>query len=314
MSDMKFGLDVDSIALLLDFLAVVYEENFLEFPLRDLLDLDCWLSTVPAQVDGMDRTLSILDLMASVAGFTISASCVGCEDMPFDPISDEFRSVNKQIEELLSPLRGQDSSLKDQLDRMLVNAPKKCRHHPDYDPDFVAENAAVLDLSQAEANNEELSLLSVVVIALASSLLVLGVSFYFGTGFMASRRHRAWLHSLPPRRVATICVQQARQKKTDALVDSMSGPMFCGNAVPELVRWLVPCLLLVSTALFAAGFFTDAIGASIYLKLAGENMSVEQFTSSLGTTAKDMWKQDGQFLAVSCVCAEQWLVSFLAFV
>jgi len=305
VSDMKFGLDVDSVAVLLDFLAVLYEENFLQYPLGDLFDLDCWLSTVPASVDGMDRTLSILDLMASVAGFTMSASCVGCEEMPFDPISDEFRSVNKQIDELLSPLRGQNSSLQDQVDRMLVNAPKKCRHHPDYDPDFVAENAAVLDLSQSEANNEELSLLSVVVIALASSLLVLGVAFYFGSGFMASRSHRAWLHSLVPRRVATICVQQSRQKKTDALIDSMSGPMFCGNAVPELVRWLVPCLLLVSTALFAVGFFTDAIGASIYMKFAGENIAVEQFMSSLGTTTLDLWKQGGQFLAVSCVCAEK---------
>lgn len=306
MDDLEFGLDVSSLSVLLNFLAVLYEERFLDFPLRDVFEFDCWLSAIPVPVDGMNRTLSLQNVMASIAGFKLSASCFECADASFDAISEEFLSVNQAIGDFLSPLSRQDSLMHTQIDRWVVDAPKKCRHHPKYDPTYTTESAAdFLDLSQSDVEQEKVGTLYVVVVFLLVGLFVFGVSFHFTVKYMVARRHRVWLQSLEPARVATICAQQEQEKKEGSMVESMAGAMFRGAAVPLLVRRLVPLLLLVSTALFVAGFFGSTIGIAVFLKLAGEDLFVVGFNSALTDFLRDMWNGDAGFLAVrySCVRA-----------
>jgi len=134
VNDIAFEVDLDSAAILIDLFSVIYEDQFLAFPLEDIFDINCWLSAIAAPVSGLDeKTLTLRNLEATFAGIKLSASCPECTPV-FEPLSVMFESVNREIKDFLSPFLGDESVLQKEIDRMLVDAPKKCRHHPDYDP------------------------------------------------------------------------------------------------------------------------------------------------------------------------------------
>ena len=157
---------------------------------------------------------------------------------------------------------------------MLLHAPKKCIHHPDYEPGEEVVISSDLDLSQSTAPEAKTSILFTLNIALLFALPVfLGVSLLCSS-LVVAHRHRVWLRSLEVDSVADLYEAQEEKKKRQRLINAAAGPMVIGEGVPTGVRWLVPLMIIASTGLFCIGFFVNGIGGSLFVQLAGADVLV----------------------------------------
>lgn len=127
---------------------------FLSFPLGDALDLNCWLAalqSVPLDENGVSidptspRGASVVDLAIGIEALKIGTSCVSCESFGTTLLPElqlimenqgAFTTLASRVPEAVETL-AKSNSVQTTLDRMLVNAPKLCPSHPEYDENAV---------------------------------------------------------------------------------------------------------------------------------------------------------------------------------
>lgn len=307
VNDMALMVDLSELAVLMNIFAVVDEGSFFDFPLRDIFDANCWLATILPPKEGMeDMTLSLEDIDVTAERFELSARCHNCTDSGFEPVSEVFPAMtglDGLVDKLLFPLLESDSFIQEELNQLILDAPSKCRHHPDYDPTIekssVGEN---LDLSQSGTALKEMTPELIAAITLMVGLAVVAAAFFYGAHRVVERRHRTWLQSLEQDRIAALCVAQENEKKRQSLVNAAAGAMFRGEAIPLRIRWLVPVMMLASTGLFCAGFFVIGHDVFVSLSLAGGELFVLSSPNNLFQICKDFWQPGSEFLAVRSDC------------
>jgi hypothetical protein len=91
----------------------VAESRFYGFPLRDILDVNCWLAMIPApgldqygiRIDDVEATASLEELAASVAGLNLNVSCIECSS-PRLPELTELLSKAEAQEDITVAVNG----------------------------------------------------------------------------------------------------------------------------------------------------------------------------------------------------------------
>ena len=78
------SLDLNSANVILMAMMKVAESKFYGFPLRDILDYNCWLAMIPApdldrygvRVSGEEATMALEKLAATVASLNLNVNCI----------------------------------------------------------------------------------------------------------------------------------------------------------------------------------------------------------------------------------------------
>jgi hypothetical protein len=156
-----------SATLQADIFALVDASRFLHFPLKDVLNTQCWLALVPAPaldkngevVVGSEPTFLLSDFVMSLKSLDFSIDVI-TNTSPGVTIIPEFFQLFKTIggidtlrrrfvelgEEIL-----QQDKIQMAIDRSLVNAPKLCPHRPEYSEDKASLDNTIIsfpDLSR----------------------------------------------------------------------------------------------------------------------------------------------------------------------
>jgi Paraquat-inducible protein A len=319
-NDFEVTLDINTLHLVLAVFAKVSEKSFLHFPLRDILDLNCWLATIPPpkldgngyRIPGQESTLSLEQLSLSMKELNMGIKCFNCTSPGLEAwnellqkpgASEEFTNVtNGYIQDVIG-LFGV-TFLQDLIDGILVDAQKKCPHTDNKDPDAPAFKASVGPLPPPDTENVMAYLLAIVV------PLFLGLFIWIAVRFIVHRRHKKWLQSLPSERVFLVQQKQEKEDHMEMELNELTTSMFKSDETPWFARYFVPFIVVVNIGFFLSGHLNLGGRALIDFYVAGETFRLDNFYEfSIAQSTLDLWVASGQGQVLSILillCSGVW--------
>jgi hypothetical protein len=313
---MDIGIDLQSTNVLVTLFVKMLKDNLFSFPVKDIFELDCWLSTIPApaldmygiRAEGTESTLALRELAIAVEAMNFTFGCIECSspilneipDLLASPVGreDAKESANNVLDYFLSLIKGDDSFGQTQIDRYLAEAPKRCRHRPEYDANTT--ESTQYKTFEAEPASED-SITFLVAMIVAAGLVIAGsVVIVVVVRWIVSRRHRKWLVSLPDEQVLVIYKEQQQEDAIEEEKNGLTEAMYKSTELPALVRYLVPVILVGNIGLFLSGHLSLGGSVRIYLQLAGEELVVDDFYSfSIAQSAIELYNAGAKELGVS---------------
>lgn len=312
-NDLSISLEMQSLTLVLTTMLKVLKSRLNNFPIEDILDYNCWLATIPAPIldvygireDGVAKSAELREVAASVGALNMSITCINCTS-PRMPEWTEILTTEEAQEDLIGVVNGLFDYLGDsiggtfiqvEIDRLLVDAARKCPHSPSYEQNAnVTEFESLPYLSpNSETSDSLLVTLLVIVVTAVLAVLVL----VFAIKYIVRRRHRAWLQSLPPKQVQRLAYEQQQEDNAEANLNATTQSMVTSPQIPKLVRWGMPFIILLNIALFLSGHLSLGGTVNIVADIAGEKIVVDKFFEfSLARSTVDIWNAGGKELAI----------------
>jgi hypothetical protein len=264
------SVEIHSGQALIELWAKISESRLFEFPVQDLLNLDCWLATIPAptldnygmRLPGSDPTISVPEIVMAVASMNFTLDCTNCSGLKFNELSrtlatnvgDELAtaSATELINYVLALATKESSWIQNTLDRKLVDAPRHCPHSPEYIP-----NATSLQydaLASVHVPDSSLHYILVLVIAVAS-LTIFVMAITASVHFVVRKRNEHWVRSLTSEQAMAVHMAQQREEEQATAMNDSSLSLFRSQSIPLFVRILVPIIIVANIGLFLSGHF-----------------------------------------------------------
>ena len=152
-------ISVSNAEALISIMAMMNSKAFLEFPMSDILNIDCWRVTISSptlddegfRIEG-DPTLALEHVLISFTTFALDVSCISCESIGMQEVPVVIDLINDALanatlgllEHFISLLNGDFSQVA--IDRYLNSTASACPHHPEYSvivPDSSYESLSV---------------------------------------------------------------------------------------------------------------------------------------------------------------------------
>jgi len=132
-------IDTKKFEIVFAVIAKFYEESFMQFPVNNMANVDCWLASLPDFKGTNERALGIDELELAFEDLIIDLDCIECgsqRDLPavldilkgLDGFDVAARSLITFAKEFVLSIGNQDA-----INEMIHNAPKKCPHHPAFE-------------------------------------------------------------------------------------------------------------------------------------------------------------------------------------
>lgn len=309
-NEVEMSLDLSSANVVLRAMMKVAESKFYGFPLRDIFDFNCWMAMIPApsldqfgvRSNGVEPTMSLNDLAASVASLNLNVTCIDCSSPRMPELTallsraeaqDDLAADMNDFLDYVTELLG-GNFLQVQMDRFLNDAARKCPHSPTYDVDAKVEYKAF----EAPNNEPPMSLL-ITLTALLIVTIVAAVALTFTIKWVVRRRHKRWLGNLPPHQVRRLAREQRREENEESELNAATLSMFSSPEIPSFVRWGMPLVIIGNIAFFLSGHLSLGATVNIEAELAGEKFRVDQFFEfSMARSTVDIWNAGGKELAI----------------
>ncbi|KAL7427819.1 hypothetical protein ACHAXH_001174 [Discostella pseudostelligera] len=311
-NDLVMGLNLKSIEAMLEILVQISESPFLTFPLRNIMNLNCWLSTIVTPIldkygdraGEPDSGMTVKSLAMAVAEASLDIDCIECSS----PLIVEMASIvgsEEAIEDTtdaanmifnyISNLLGGDFT-RSKLDRMLADADRKCPHSPSYDSNYAGVSYAEMEAPKQEESAYGF-LIAIVLVIIISALVVSLV--YVITRNIAKRRHGRWMETLNIVQKLELATMQRKEKEREKDLNSRMSSLVRSKEVPLFFQVFVPVVILGNVALFVSGHLSIAGTVNISGSFAGEPFNVDGFYEfSLVKSLIEMWIAGARSLAV----------------
>ena len=235
-NDLDVSLDLSTVNVILKAMLKISESRFYGFPLRDILDWNCWLAMIPAPVldsrgvrgDDAEVTAELEELAASIARMNLNISCVECSSPRMSELTevlsspeaqDDATEVANMLLDYITELMG-GNFLQVQIDHLLNDAARKCPHSPTYEADAKAIEYDPFEPPRNENTTSYLALLGGVTLGL---IVCVGVGVSIVKCFVR-RRHTKWLGRLPPHQLRRLGCQQDREQEVEWELNATTCP------------------------------------------------------------------------------------------
>lgn len=304
-NDVQLSMDLQATTVILTAMIKIVENEFATFPLRDILNKDCWLAKIPAPVlnefgfrdDGVERSAGITELAASVSKMNLDIKCFNCTSPDLNNFSTEGSKdldlvMNRALDYVTNMLGGRFLQL--QIDRALNNAAKRCPHSPNFDSSFVIPQYATYESSH------ETPMTFLLMILIVTAVLVAIIAFIVvAVRCFVRARHRRLLRSLPNKELYLLQKEQQQEDVHKGELNAMTHSLFLsGGTIPVFVRFLIPLVILINIGFFLSGHLSLGATVNIEAQLAGEVFQVGGFFSfSMVQSTIDIWNAGGKTLA-----------------
>ncbi len=310
-NEIDITLDLYKLSVIVSSMLMIVESRFFQFPLRDVLDLNCWLATIPApelnvqgtRIRESDISASLLELAAAVSRLNINVTCVECSSPKMVEFSQLISSMNAQDEvtlavndilEYVGKLAG-GTFAQVQIDRILHDASRKCPHSPMYDAEYESPAYKAFETPESPLEVSYLIMLA----GLAIGFVLIASLLIFGVRTVVRRRHKKWLGNLPPFQIRRLARNQIKERNAEAELNAATSSLFRSPEIPLLIRWFTPILILFNVALFLSGHFSLGATVDIEAQIAGENFKVENFFEfSIAKSTIAIWNAGGREIAI----------------
>lgn len=312
-NELDISLDMHTGNVIMMAMLKISKSRLLQFPLVDVFDINCWISTIPApmldlqgvRVENDEAMATLVDFAASVANLNLNISCVACSSPMIVELAESLMSsgesqndvtdlVNLLLLSITDLMKG--DILQVPIDRVLSEASKKCRHSPNYDPNASQQTYTPFESPEFESSTTYLMLLGVVALGLVAlvAVIVLFVRCF------TQRRHKRWLSSIPTEKISALTQIQQSEDSLEMSLNSTTRSMFQSeHEIPFFVRWGMPIIVVGNIALFLSGHLSLGATVNIEAQIAGETIKVDKFFEfSMAKSTIDIWKAGGEELAI----------------
>ena len=319
-NEVKISIDMYRINVLATMMLKIVKSQLLGFPLVDAFDLNCWVSMIPVptlneqgvSVGDNEPNATIVDFVASVAKLYLNVSCVECSSPGVVQLSELLTSSSEaqnDVALLANTLLLQAGDfvegdlLQVQIDRLLSDASKQCRHSPNYDPNFTIHGTSpkeerYMGFETVEIEDSTTYLMLVGVVTLSLFLLV--AALIFSIRWCTRRRHSRWLSTLPIEQTEVLKTIQRNDDSLELALNSTTSSMFQSTEdIPCILRYGMPFVILGNIGLFISGHLNLGATVNIEVNIAGESIKVDQFFEfSMAKSTIDIWNAGGKELAI----------------
>ncbi|KAL3817082.1 hypothetical protein ACHAXA_009913 [Cyclostephanos tholiformis] len=312
-NDLVLGLNLKSLGVMLEFLAQIKEMNmFVNFPLQDIMNINCWLATVVTPMldkygirDGnLDSGIVLRNLAFSLAEASIDINCIECSS----PLIVEMESmlgsqeavadttdVANMILDYISQLLGGDF-IQYQLDKKLTEAAFKCPHFPTFNEEF---SSIKFDVMVATTEGEDIKgfLIATVCVILISGVIV--ASIFVVARRLSNRRHDRWVSFLNIAQKVELEQMQSEENEKKKDLNNRMTSLFRSSEVPLFIRVFIPVIILGNIALFLSGHLSLGGTVNISGSFAGQSFNVDGFFEfSMAKSTVEMWNAGAKELAI----------------
>lgn len=284
------------------------------FPLQNILELDCWLATIPAPE--LDRygvststagpTAALRTLAASIGNLTMDVKCNECSSPKMIEWPDVLATPQAQADltvamansiSYLGDAIAGGALLQNTIDQTLAGAATQCPHSPSYAPNAEAVVYEIIPVTPVDDSDSEAFLTTLLIIAVVALLLVTALGF--ALQWLVKRRHRTWLAALPPDRLAKVASDQLKKAEAAERLNAATKSMFASPQVPVFLRWGMPFIIFMNIGFFLSGHLSLGATVNIQANIFGEQLSVEKFFEfSMARSIVDLWDAGGKELAI----------------
>lgn len=313
-NEVDLSVDLLDANVIVATMSKIAENGFFNFPLRDILNMNCWLATMPAptldsrglRMKHVEPTASITELAAHVGQLAIKAKCINCssprmfeltELLSAEKAQDETTEVANSLLEYVTQLMG-GNFVQVQIDRLLNDASRKCPHSPAYDPNATAIEYEPFEAPEADYTTSYLILLGGVTVA----MIVFASTIILAIRCIVRRRHKKWVARLLPHQIKQLARQQREESQKEDRLNVATKSMFKSHDIPCILRWGVPVILLLNIVFFLSGHLSLGATVNIEAQIAGETFTIEKFFEfSIAQSTVDIWNAGGKELAILIV-------------
>lgn len=275
-NEVGVSLDLTSAKVCLLVLLQILEQPFFAVPLRDTLNLNCWLTTIlPKTPDAKgivleENTISVQDLALSIG-------CVDCSSPNFDALIDMLYSEDTKVKVVnFMDLLLKSDYLRIATDGFVETASKQCPHTEGYDPDsswgdFAKEAFGGFGVVGA-SRDEKANYFNVALAAITLFLILVFVIIRW----IAKRRNRVLVDSLPSEAIYCLQLKEEEEREKQAELNSRTQPMFRSPHLPRYVRVLVPFVILLTIGLVLVGHLGVLSTVNVVGQFAGEQYAISE--------------------------------------
>jgi len=312
-NELVISVDLSAATIIAETLIQIKEEAFLSFPLRDMLNVNCWLATMPTaelneygvRSTGSKASLALETLAVTIKSLQLDVECVSCTSPGFnhlaqmlsspEGIEDATMVANRVTNYVTSLLGGEFVETK--IDRILYNAERMCPHHRNYDATFVAPSSY---------KDFDVPSYTVAPLNFLLALLIVGCTVFVFVAVMAliikcivRRRHRRWISTLSQDEISNIYSKQFQALKEEREISRRTKSLATSGEIPLFVRILMPLIVVGNIGLFLSGHLSLGATVSIKAEIAGEVLNIgEFFKFSMAYSVAEMWNAGAKSLAV----------------
>lgn len=291
--------------VLASILAKVDSSRLMNFPLGDITNFYCWVSTIPApilnefgvRIPNSIQTAGLEDLLVTFDELTIDVDCVDCSSPKLQELSDmnatEFgRNVSILVENL-----SHANYTQVQIDRFLARAANRCPHRSDYDPNLRTVFESLHD-SAKSAEGGSSSFLVALLIVLSCILIVVCIIVFF-MRFIIGQKHKSWLESTSSEEKRLLYRKQILMDLEQKHLNDTTVAMYRAKQINFFVRVTMPFVVLGNICLFLSGHLSLGAAVIVELELAGKMLTLDNFfLFSMARSTQDMWEAGAQELAM----------------
>ena len=314
-NELELGLSLKSVSMVVELLAEIEEMPFMNFPLQDVLNLNCWLATVVTpvldkygiRVGESNNGVVLRKLALAVAEARLHMNCISCSSSTLLDMStyfsteagvDDTTSVANMIFEYGANIL-QGPFVQSQLDKMLNEAASKCPHSESYNQNF--PGLKYDELIATEDSEDKFGFLIAIISVVAVSVVLSAVISLLVT-FLQNRRHRQFVATLTRSQILQLEREQKAEIERQKDLNERMNPLICSSEVNVFIRFFMPIVILGNIALFLSGHLS--LGGTVNLSgsFAGQDFDVEGFFEfSMAKSTIEMWEAGAKALAILIV-------------
>jgi hypothetical protein len=255
-NEVELGLSLKDMVIMLQILAQMQEQPFLNFPLQDLTNLHCWMATIGDEPESPG--LALRELSVAIAEAQFDMKCIDCSSPMMleleeamnsqDGVADTTEVANRLFDFASGILSG--GLMQRNVDQMLNEAAYHCPHNPLYQQDYAG--LVYEELAPVEANEDSygflIAILVVIVLVIASVTIIFVAARWFSW-----RRHRRWLTTLNKAQKLELQQMEQDEKERERDMNKRMRSLVRSKEIPLFVRIFIPIVILGNIALFLSG-------------------------------------------------------------
>ena len=291
-NEVELSLSLQNLIFIVQLLAEMEEPSFLFFPLEDIKNFNCWLSSImtPAldaygiRIGENDSGVVLRKLAIEVERANLDMKCIYCSSPMIQSMEHMFQTqagieettatVNRLFDYGTTLLGGE--YMQTTVDRMLKEAGYQCPHSPMYEQQFAGLKYE--ELPPIEANEESSIEFLIAILVVVAAIAMISASMFVITTFVKRRHHRCWMETLNDSQVEDLKRLEQDDKKRQRDLNKRMNPLIFSQEVPCLVRYFMPIIIIGNIGLFLSGHFS--LGATVNISagnIGEEGFKVENF-------------------------------------
>ena len=281
-NDLEMVVKFEEMVIDLDIFGTILEDIIMNMPLKDMTNLDCLMSTIPAP--DIDSTMYVDTLSLVASKIRLDMNCFECKTPgveflalllgaagAFIDFSDAINGLVKSVTDAVS-----EGSLQGEIDRYLSSAPGQCPSSQYFGIIDDAPNASITRSASSLVPESDNFFRNFAIFLGGLCIIVAAAVAAAVAHILRGKKQRLDQLTGKSSLVESFKMKQTVNKMREEKLNTKTSSMFTSSTIPLFVRVSVPVVILGNIALFLSGHLS--LGAKVDAKfdLVGTSLAIEE--------------------------------------